>query len=83
MGHCESGGNPERDVERPIGGERLVAHERPERLAADELHHDERHPVLLADVVDRRDVRVVERRGELRFLLEALSAFGVGRHFGG
>ena len=44
----------------------------------DELHRDVRDSVRLADVVDGQDVRMVERRGRARLLLEALTAAGVG-----
>ena len=33
----------------------------PQRLPLDELHGDPRHPVRRPDVVDRDDVRMVER----------------------
>ena len=53
-----------------------------QRQAAHQFHHDVR-PVLglrrLADVVDRTDVRVIERRGRARFALEAEQVFFRGR----
>ena len=45
--------------------------ERGERLPVDELHRQESPVADLADLVDGDDVRVVERRGGARFLLEA------------
>ena len=39
--------------------------------AAERLHGDERLSLLLADVVNRADVWVVQRGGSLRFTLES------------
>jgi hypothetical protein len=39
--------------------------------------------VMLADVVDRKDVRMVQRRSRARLLLEPLQTFGAGRKGGG
>ena len=47
-----------------------------ERLAFEQFHRDERR--IGADVVDRADVRVVERRGGPRFALKAFQ--GLPRH---
>ena len=43
-----------------------------QRLPVEQLHDDERLPVVLADVVDRADVRMVQRRGGAGLALEAL-----------
>jgi hypothetical protein len=37
-----------------------------QRVAADELHHDVVVVAVLAEVVDRRDIRVLDRRGVTR-----------------
>ncbi len=42
-----------------------------QRAALEQFHHHERVPVLLADVVDRADVRVVQRGRRARLALEA------------
>src|SRR5205085_4213285 len=58
-------------------GERTAQFERPafDELthvpARDVLHGDEEHTVRLVEIVDGADVRMVERRGEHRFALEA------------
>ena len=49
-----------------------LVHELREALAADELHHDERPVAVLAEVVDRDDVRVLELAGDLSFFGELL-----------
>ena len=56
----------DRGVDR---GRRLLA----QRAAGDQLHHQEEAAGLLADVVDRDDVRVVERGGGARLAQEALA----------
>ena len=48
-----------------------------QRLALEQLRDDVRRAVLLADVVDGEDVRMIERGGRLRLLLEAAEAIGV------
>ena len=53
-----------------------------ERRAVDQLHRDERHAVGFVDVVDRDDVRVVERRRGLRFPDEPGVAIGIRRRVG-
>ena len=50
-----------------------------QRLALEQLHHDERPPVVLADVVDRADVRVVQGGRRPRLALEALERLRVLR----
>ena len=42
-----------------------------ERFAFEALHHEEVDAVLVADVVQRADVRVIEAGDDLRFALEA------------
>ena len=48
-------------------------------LALDELHDDERPDRVRAVVVDRDDVRVVQRRGRLGLVPEAVDEVGVAR----
>src|ERR1700675_4050736 len=44
------------------------------------LHYDERLAVLLPNVVDSADIRMVERRGSSRFTAESLQRLPVLRH---
>src|ERR1700720_355072 len=50
-------------------------------LAIQELHGDERLAALLADVVDRADVGMVESRCGLRFTLKTGKSLGVPGYF--
>ncbi len=47
-----------------------------ERLAFDVLHHQKIGAVLVADVVERADVRMIQAGDGLCFALEALAQFG-------
>ena len=47
-----------------------------ERAALEVLHRDERAAVRLADVVDRADAGMVQRRGRFRFAVEAIAGTG-------
>ena len=69
----------EHAVERQRAARELVL----QRPAVEQFHDDELLAVVLADVVDRADVRVVERRGDARLAAEAVERFGVGGEIGG
>ena len=62
---------PATDVSRVAGVEHAA-----EAAALEQLEHHERH-VVLAPVVDRHDVRVVQRRRDLRLGAEAAEEPGV------
>ena len=68
----ERGGHRGDDRRRQLGLEpALAAQQRAQVLALDVAHDLEQHAVLLARVVDRDDVRMVQRRGDLRLRDEA------------
>ena len=46
-------------------------------VALDQLHHERRDAVGSLEAVDLRDVRMVERREDLRFALEARQTIGI------
>ncbi len=71
-----------RDLEQFVERHRLVADAALERLAVEQLHDDELLPVVIADVVQRADVRVVERGRDARFALEALDCLRIAREVG-
>ena len=55
----------------------------PQRLALEQLHHEERRALVLADVVQRADVGVVQAGDGPRFAREARAALSVGAQFCG
>ena len=59
--HVERLGERQRPPREPLG----------QRLALEPLHDQEVDAVLVADVVERADVRVIERRDRARLALEA------------
>ena len=63
----------QRALRQPIG----------ERLAFEARHDEEVGAVVLADIVERADVRVIEGRDRFGFALESLAAIRVGRGFVG
>ena len=70
------------EVQRLARGERAARDQLAQRAALDELHGDVAHAVVGADVEERDDVGVVERRGGARLLLEARATLGIGRDSG-
>ncbi len=56
---------------RDARAQRTAAELFAERRAIEQLHHRVRRLTLAADVVDRHDVRVAERRDDAGFALEA------------
>src|SRR5262245_20781129 len=53
-----------------------------QRLAFQQLHHEEPLAVVLADVEERADVRMVERRCDARLALEAFDRLRIARQLG-
>ncbi len=61
----------------------LPAHFLRQRLALQQLHHDEVPAFVLLDRVDGADVGVIQGRSGARLALKALKQLAVLRHFGG
>ncbi len=70
-------GDLDRELDRGLDLHRFAADVLLERPALQQLHDDEPPPLPLADVVDRADVRVVERRGGARLAQVAVDGFRV------
>ena len=66
-------------VEHRVQAQRTRGEPVLQRRALQILHRDERSSGLLADVVDRADVGMVERRCAARFTLKAAQSLGVAR----
>ena len=71
-------GDLDGELEEPLHGERAGGEQLAERLALDELHRDVGQRARGADLIDRDDVRMVERRHRARFLLESPDAIRLG-----
>ena len=48
-----------------------------QRSAIQEFHRDERLPFVLTDLVNGANIRMIQRRGGLRFALEALQGWTI------
>jgi hypothetical protein len=68
--------NLARKLEDAIGGQRAGFHEVADRAALEQFHRDERLPVMLAELVDRTNVRVLERGREPCFAFETCEPLG-------
>ena len=65
------------DVDRPVRAQAALAAQHGGEVGAlDVLHREVEQPVLLAGVVDRDDVRVLQRGGDPRLAVEALAEPG-------
>lgn len=72
------GHDPQGDVPRhPLPTRPRAAHDAAQVLAVNELHGDEVGAVLFAELVDLRDVRVVEAGDDLRLVQEHLNELRV------
>jgi hypothetical protein len=74
----ESIGDRNRHRDRLIERQRPVEQTAGERLPFDVLHDEERRPVMVAHVVERADVRMVQAGNRLRFALEPCAPVSVG-----
>ena len=65
-----------RQLERVLDGHRAAG-----RDAVEILHHQEVDAVLATEVMERTDVRMIQRRDRTRFTLEALACERIAGHF--
>lgn len=68
-------------IQDHIERQRLVVDPVLQRLAIEEFHGDERLAAVRSDVVNRADVRVIERGCGLRLALESFERRGIVRRF--
>jgi hypothetical protein len=72
VGGTQAGGHLRRQIEQPLDRQRPALDLVAKVLAFDELGDDEGDVLLDADVVDGKDVRMIESAGSPGFLEEAL-----------
>ena len=70
------------DVDRVAPGHRAAAQPPAQRFAFEQLHHGVGDALLVADVENREDVGMRERRDGARFTLEAPQRVGIVRKVG-
>lgn len=71
------------DIQQRPHGNRTAFDQRGQRLARDDLRGDVEDAAVMTNVVDAENIRVVQRRGGVGFLLEPRAPSGVGRDIGG
>jgi hypothetical protein len=72
-------GNLRRHVERLVERQRAFLQPIGQRLAVEILHDEKRHALLIADVVERADVRMGELRDGARLAIEPIAEQRIGR----
>ena len=81
MSRRETARDLDRVPHRLVRRQHPIADDGAERVALEELRHDERVPVMHAEVIHGDDVRVVQGRGGACFELEPTLPGGVARPF--
>ena len=74
----ETFGDLRPNFERATGRQHAARQHVAQLLAANQLHGHEAHAVRFIDLVDDRDMWMLERRCRAGFLYEALPALGIG-----
>ncbi len=69
-----------RILKRMVERQRACRKTQGERLAFEILHDQKIDAVLTPDIVERADMRVIERRNRARLALEPLARLGIARH---
>ena len=59
---------------------RLIADQMLERCSIQKFHDDEGFAVLLADVINRADIRMIQSGSSLRLALKTSQGLGIARH---
>ena len=76
-------GDLPRVIERLSRSDSALLYQLAQLFAFEQLGDDVRRAFMVADVVNRQDVRVVQRRGGERFLLEAAQTIRIPGELGG
>ena len=73
-------GDLDAEIEKLLGLERAAFDAMLERFAFEQLHGDERLAIVLANFVNRADVRMIQAGGGARFALESLEGLLILGH---
>jgi hypothetical protein len=65
------------EIERLGNGQRPFTDSMPQRFSIEQFHDDEPLAMILADVEQRADVRVIQRRSDARLALKALERVAI------
>jgi hypothetical protein len=83
MGRVEGVGNLDGCIQHLFALHRFSGNQVLEGLALEQFHGDEGLAVVLVDLVNRADIRMVERGGGARFALKPLQCLGITGQFWG
>src|SRR5215469_3092141 len=81
MGGVEAVGDFDGMVEKLVGFKRAAFDAMLQRFAFEKFHHDEKPAVVLVNLVNRADTRVIESGRGASFALEALDGLGIASNF--
>ena len=81
VGGIERVGNLDCQVKKQLGLQRLAGDLVLQGHAIEKLHGDERAPFVIADLVNRADVGMIQRRGGARFPAKTLQRLRILRDF--
>ena len=76
-------GDLDREIEQPVDRKGFASDLLLQCPPLEQLEHEERTTVVIADFVDRADVRVIERRGGACFAEESVDRCAIGLVLGG
>ena len=79
----ESVGDLGTEIEQILERQRPTRDTRLQRFPFEQLHHHELLPLMLADVVERADMRMTQRRDDSRFAQEAVHRLRIRSRFDG
>src|SRR6202043_1601578 len=83
VSRIERPGDVNCELEQLVRGQRPAQDALTQSHPFQQFHHDEILTVLLADLVDGADVRMVERRSGASLALETFEGVGIRTKFGG
>ena len=80
VGRSQTSGDLHRKLDRAFRWHALARDCGMQAVTVEQLGHDERPALVLADVVDGQDVRMIERSRGSRLMLETSQTVGIATH---